>query len=235
MNAADASQAFANAAAAMVGPHDIVGTLMGLLDDCGSLTAAEALGVIVRAPRGHFELLAATSHSTAELELYQIQRDSGPCIDTLETGDPVYVARPADIEQRWGDVGRAITTAGYRQVNTRPLRWHGDVIGALNSFHRGRDTLDEAALNLSQAFADMATAAIVQGDELPASQLSSRISQALQTRVVIEQAKGVLAEQFDLDMAEAYRLLVASSHERADETLTATAARIVREAEQPVR
>ncbi|MEU8221517.1 GAF and ANTAR domain-containing protein [Kribbella sp. NPDC048915] len=231
MNAADASQAFVNAAAAMVGPSDVVGTLTGLLDDCGSLTGASALGVLVRDPNGGLELLAATSHATAELELYQIQRDSGPCIETVDTGHPIHVTGRAEIEERWGDVGRAITAAGYVQVNTRPLHWHSEVIGAMNAFHRADEPLDADALRLSQAFADMATTAIVQAGDLAPADVAARIAKALQSRIVIEQAKGALAEEYGIDMAEAYQRLVRVSRDHTDETLTETAARILREAQ----
>jgi hypothetical protein len=231
MNAADASQAFVNAAAAMVGPPDVVGTLTQLLDDCGSLTGATALGVLVRDPSGRLELLAATSHATAELELYQLQRDAGPCIEAFQEGHPVHVVGRSEIEERWGDVGRAITAGGFVQVNTRPLHWHREVIGALNAFHRTDQPLDNSAQSLSQAFADLATATIVQAGDLAPSEIADRIAKALQGRIVIEQAKGALAEQYDVDMAQAYQRLVRASRDRGEETLTETAARILREAQ----
>ncbi|TCC45563.1 ANTAR domain-containing protein [Kribbella pittospori] len=232
MIAANASEAFANAAAAMVGPRDVVGTVTGLLEDCGALTGAAALGILVHDGQDRLELLSATSHTAAELELYQIQTDTGPCVDTLSTGQQLHVIGSDQIIQRWGEIGKAIAAAGFAQIHTSPLRWHGNVIGGLSAFHRTTEPLDDSALHLSQAFADVAAVVILHSMDVGEIEIADRINDALQGRIVIEQAKGVLAERHDVDMAQAYQLLNSMPRDTG-ETLTTIATRIIHQAEQP--
>jgi hypothetical protein len=129
--------------------------------------------------------------------------------------------------ERWGRVGEAIIAAGYHQVHTSPMHWQGDTIGAFNAFHHNTQRLDEATLSLAQAFADIATAVIVQSSGVSGHELTARINEALRGRVIIEQAKGVLAEKYGLDMGAAYDTLVTWPPTRPDETLTQIAHRIV--------
>jgi transcriptional regulator with GAF, ATPase, and Fis domain len=208
MTATTASQAFVDAAAAMVQQDDVAGTLTRLLADCAKFTAAEAIGLLVKHEDGSLEILSATSHQAAELELYQLQQDSGPCVDVAQGGSALSVAVDAELIERWGQVGEAIIAAGYHAVHAVPLRWHGRVIGAMNAFHSVPETADREAQQLTQAFADIAAVVIIQSAELTPGQLDERIRTALAGRTVIEQAKGVLAQLSDVDMAAAYELLV---------------------------
>lgn len=230
MTATSATQAFADAARAMVEDGDVAGTLVGLLDDCAGLTAADALGILVRSEEtGELELLAATSHQAAELELYQRQREAGPGPETIETAAQVVARSPGEMIDRWGDVGAAIAGAGYGAVHSSPMRWRDRTFGALNAFQRTADQLDEDALALAQAFADVATIVIVTNRELSRHQLEDRVRVALEGRVVIEQAKGVLAYRNDIDVAAAYDLL-AERAGRDGASLTEAAVKVVREA-----
>jgi transcriptional regulator with GAF, ATPase, and Fis domain len=231
MTSTTASQAFVNAAAAMVQHHDVADTLARLLDDCAKFTAADAIGLLVKNDHDELELLSATSHQMAELELYQLQHDTGPCIDAVRDESALTVCSGDDITERWGSVGEAIVTAGFHAVHAVPLRWHGYIIGAMGSFHTDPSTVDEETQLLSQAFADIATVVIVQSTELTSSQLNERVSAALAGRTIIEQAKGVLAQTTGVDMATAYRLLA----ERAADnhaSLTDTATHIIQQAQQ---
>lgn len=229
MTASTASQAFVDAAAAMVEQHDTTDTLAKLLDDCAKFTTAAAVGLLVRDHAGQLEVLSATSHQATELELYQLQHDAGPCVDAARGGAAVSEQTDTAIIQRWDKVGEAIVAAGFHAVHGVPLRWHGRSIGAMNAFHTDPATLDDESRHLTQAFADIATVVIVQSAELSIGQLDERIRSALTGRIVIEQAKGVLAQTAGLDMAAAYKLLV---HRAAADgtTLTETAAEIIQQA-----
>jgi transcriptional regulator with GAF, ATPase, and Fis domain len=225
------AQAFADAAAAMVNQDDVTDTLAKLLSSCADLTSTAALGLLVRTGTGDIEMLSATSHQAAELELYQLQHDSGPCLDSIRNGRQLSVVTPEDIVERWGAVGEVITAGGYQSVYAAPLRWHGETIGALNAFRKTVDQLSPDEMLLLQAFADVATVVIVQTTELTVEQLLTRIDAALEGRTVIEQAKGVLAQYQGVDMATAYQLLRARGDEQ-NQTLTEVAARILQEAAQ---
>src|SRR5690606_27186759 len=95
---------------------------------------AETAGVLVQVGDRSPELLAATSHKAVELELYQAQVQSGPCVETIETGESVIASGDDEIRGRWPDFGRAMTAAGLLTVHAAPMRWHGRVIGGLNLF-----------------------------------------------------------------------------------------------------
>jgi len=221
-----AAQAFADAAAAVVNQEDVADTLAKLLGKCAELTGHDALGLLVRTGSGHIELLAATSHQATELELYQLQHDEGPCLESIGAGQVVTAVGEDEISVRWGLVGEAVLAAGFRSVYAAPLRWRGETIGGLNAFATSPHRLDPEQALLTQAFADVATIVIVQTATLSMEQLNSRISAALEGRTIVEQAKGVLAFLHDVDMPTAYRLLQTRAAD-SNTTLSETAARIV--------
>lgn len=219
-------RAFADAAAAVVNQDDVTDILANLLSSCTELTASAGLGLLVRSGSGELELLSATSHQAAEIELYQLQHDLGPCLESVRTGHPVAGGSQTDMVERWGPVGQAIADAGYQSVYAVPLRWHGEVLGALNAFRRipGPAAADDALL--LQAYADVCTIVIVQSAGQSMQQLTRRVDAALGGRTVVEQAKGVLAYFNEVDMAAAYQLLRARAAAE-NLTLSEAAARIV--------
>ncbi|GAA1520599.1 GAF and ANTAR domain-containing protein [Kribbella lupini] len=231
MTASTASQALVDAAAAVVSRTDVADTLSRLLADCAKFTAADAIGVLVHDDHGGLEILSATSHRAAELELYQLQHDTGPCVDAARDGEPLVADSDADLTGRWGEVGEAIVAAGFHAVHAVPLRWHGRLVGALGAFHTDAGTLDDEARQLTQAFADLATLAIVQTPDLTDHQLQERVRDALAGRTVIEQAKGVLAHTGNLEMDAAYQHLVRHAADH-NTTLTDAATTIIQQARQ---
>jgi GAF domain-containing protein len=226
MTARTAAQALADAASALTGDDDVTDMLARLLDDARDVLGAQAVGLLLMTPDGGLELLSATSHRAAELELFQIQHDSGPCVDTIRAGTALSVADTREILDRWPQVGPAIVAAGYSAVQAYPLRWHGRTLGAMNVFRDEAGPPDASAAATGQAFANIATIVIVQPTGLTPQQVTERIQQALEARTIIEQAKGVLAYTRELDMSAAYDLLRALAAER-QASLTATAADVI--------
>ena len=205
--------AFAAASAAMVQGVDGASTVHVLLADCIGLLGGESAGVLVRLDRG-LDLLAATSHKSTELELFQVQVHDGPCVETIETGASVMAAGRDELTGRWPEFGRSMSAAGYEMVLASPMRWHDRVFGGLNLFWSTVRPLDQEERDLAQSFADIATLAIMQtpGADDPEA-VAQRLRNALQGRVVIERAKGVLAQTDDLGMDEAFERLVQVSEE----------------------
>lgn len=222
------ADAFGDAAAAMVSDHSIADVLAQLLSDCVDLLSVHSAAILVVDRAGELSLLSSSSHRVAELEVLQVQREVGPCVDSVRTGQPVTATGAQQLAERWGSVGQAIADAGFERVDTYPMRWHGRILGGLNIFRRTADDVDSAAVTLSQAFADVATLAVVQSVEVPADQIAARVHEAITARAQVEQAKGVLAYLRNLDMSDAYDELVEISRTRG-RTLTETARDVVRE------
>jgi transcriptional regulator with GAF, ATPase, and Fis domain len=231
MTATTASQAFIDAAAAMVQQDDVADILVRLLSDCAGVTGAGAIGLLVKDDHGRLDVLSATSHQAVELELYELQHDTGPCVDAARDGAPVSVRSPGEVIARWGTVGEAIVAAGFHSVHAVPLRWHGRLIGAMNAFHTDVESADGESLQLTQAFADIATVVIVQPVVLTSSELDERVRFVLDGRTIVEQAKGVLAESSGVDVATAYQILVQRAAQNGS-TLTEAATAVIEEAQR---
>jgi hypothetical protein len=217
--------ALANAVAAMVGEPDVADILHHLVSDCAAVMEADAVAILARGTDGELSLLSATSHRVAELEMLQAQRDEGPCIDVITRGEAVSASGTDQLSGRWHDVGRAIADAGFTGVDAFPLRWRGAALGGLNVFWEtpaGRH-IDPT---VGQAFADVATLAIIHTVPVSTEQAVARLHDALSSRAVVEQAKGVIAHVDDLDMSAAYDALVRRAEE-SGETLTQAARRVV--------
>jgi hypothetical protein len=97
---------------------------------------------------------------------------------------------------------------GFSSVHASPLRWQGVALGALGLFRHADTLLTAEEETVAQAFADLATLLIVQTDKVDLDTVRRRLQDVLATRIVIEQAKGVLAWNHGVDMAEAYEFLL---------------------------
>jgi transcriptional regulator with GAF, ATPase, and Fis domain len=209
MTARTSAQALADVASALVEDHEITDLLARLVSDCAGLIPADAAALLVRTADGGFELLSATSHRVDELELYHAQRESGPAVEAARTGERTSAVGGEAIEARWDGIGTEIVQAGFHAVHAFPMHWRGHAIGGLNLFSVAANELSPQSAVLAQSFADFATLAIVQPMVLGDEDLAQRVTEALEGRVVVEQAKGVLAHQLGLEMADAYDELVA--------------------------
>ena len=86
---------------------------------------------------GDLSLLSSSSHRAAELEMLQIQRSSGPCVDAIRSGQHVSAIGADELTRRWEEVGQAIVRSGFQRVDAYPMRWRGRVLGGLNIFRNG--------------------------------------------------------------------------------------------------
>jgi transcriptional regulator with GAF, ATPase, and Fis domain len=224
MEASRAADALAKASAALVREPDVSGFLANLLASSGEVLRVDASGILVE-DGDSLDLLAASSHDAVELELHQTQLDEGPCVEAHQSGQPVNAHGP-DLASRWPTWGQKMLDSGYSSVHASPLTWHGVALGAMGMFRRTDEQLTSAEETVAQAFADLATLLIVQTDKVDIDAVRRRVQEVLATRVGIEQAKGVLAEEHGIDMAEAYQLLVGRAAENGA-TLTATARAVI--------
>ena len=210
--------AFLSLTDTLVSDFDALDMLTMLAERAVDLLDVSAAGVILSdGSGGGFSVAAASSERSRLLEVFAVAIEAGPCVDCVRTGEPVI---SVDLEsetarQRWPRFAAGAAEAGFRAVHALPMRCRGDVIGVLTLLHTDPHTLDEADARLGQALADAATIGLlheraVRGAEAVHEQLRG----ALSSRVVIEQAKGVLASQGNISPDEAFTVL--RSHARAN-------------------
>jgi transcriptional regulator with GAF, ATPase, and Fis domain len=192
----------------LVEDFDLVDVLDELARDCVRLLGVTAAGLLLAGPTGELHVMAASSEQTRLLELFQLQREQGPCLDCYHCGEPVSATDLAAQAERWPLFAQAALATGFRSVHALPLRLRQQVLGALNLFGDKPGALSEPAARLGQALADMATITILQERALRESEhVAAQLQTALVTRVVIEQAKGILAERGALTIDDAFQVL----------------------------
>jgi transcriptional regulator with GAF, ATPase, and Fis domain len=203
------SDTFVDLADTLVADFDMIDFLHMLTDRSVALLSASAAGVMLADPRGELRLAASSNEAVGLLELFQLQNDQGPCLDCFRTGQPVTAADLAGpAAQRWPRFATAATEKGFRRVEALPMRLRDQVIGALNLFRADPGPFDPTELRIGQALADVATIGLLQERNVRRSEnIAEQLQRALNSRVVIEQAKGKLAERLTIDMDQAFGLL----------------------------
>jgi transcriptional regulator with GAF, ATPase, and Fis domain len=199
------ARVFVELADTLVADFDIIEFLHLLTERCVELLSVDAAGILLTDGHDRLQLVAASTRQTEELELFQLQSEQGPCLDCFATGEPVSCADLSSEPQRWPTFTAAAAQAGFVAVHALPMRLRDHVIGALNLFGAAATDLDADTTDLCRAFADVASIGIL--SERAAREhelLSAQLQSALNTRVIIEQAKGLLAERRSLSMDAAF-------------------------------
>jgi GAF domain-containing protein len=192
----------------LVDDYDVIDLLTGLADRCVSLLGVSAAGVMLASPADRLALAASSSETMRLLELFELQAQEGPCLDAFRTGEPVGHQDLEAGSGRWPSFTAAARNAGFRSACALPLRLREVTLGALNLLSVTRSPLDEADVIVARAFADLAALSIAQHRaSAEAQRLNEQLSGALTSRVVIEQAKGVISERADVPLAEAFSRL----------------------------
>jgi GAF domain-containing protein len=198
----------------LVDDFDVVDMLTLLTDRCVDVLDVEAAGLMLAAPDGGLRVMASSSEAMRVLELFEVQAQEGPCLDCYRTGEQI-VNQDLTTNGRWPRFAHEALESGFRSVHALPMRLRGTVIGALNLFHIEPRRMRPDDVDAAQAFADVATIAILQHRAaLEAQVLNEQLTFALNSRVVIEQAKGMVAEREGLDMEQAFATL--RSHSRSN-------------------
>jgi transcriptional regulator with GAF, ATPase, and Fis domain len=200
--------AFVSMAGSLARGHDVSELLTQLTADCARLLDVSAVGLLLADPRGALHVVAASSDRAADLEAFQVQRAQGPCQTCYLDGQPVNVPDLAAVADTWPEFAAVAERAGVASVHAVPMRLGDSIVGALNLFGSRSGSLNEPDLRLAQALADVATVALVQ-DRAAADRklVNEQLQKALDSRVVLEQAKGVLSYSGNLDMSAAYAAL----------------------------
>lgn len=202
------ARTFVELADTLVADFDVVELLTLLVDRCVDVLDVGAAGLMLVAPEGDLRVMAWSSEATRVLELFELQAREGPCLDCYRTGEAVVNQDLAGVNGRWPRFSREALTAGFHSVHALPMRLRGTVIGALNLFHIDPGQMRQPDIAAAQALADVATIAILQHRAaLEAQVVNEQLNVALNSRVVIEQAKGMVAERIGVPMEEAFSTL----------------------------
>ncbi len=199
---------FVELADTLVDDFDVVDFLHVLAERCVQLVDVDAAGLMLADQRGSLRVIASSSQQARLLELFQLQHEEGPCLECFKTGRPVAEADLATAGGRWPSFTAAAREAGFAAVQALPMRLRNEVIGAMNLFMTTAGGLDPAGRQVGQALADVATIGLLQERNFRHQEvLAEQLQGALNSRVAIEQAKGLLAERLRLDMGQAFELL----------------------------
>jgi len=189
----------------LVDDFDVIEVLTMLCNRCVETIDADAAGVMLASPSGELQYVASSSESMRILELYQIQADEGPCVECFNTGEAIIDRLLVDAKEQWPHFSPRAIELGFNSVYCLPMRLRGRVIGALNLFRIDADPLDENDVVVAQGLSGVATIAILQHQtSLDAKVLNSQLSKALDSRIIIEQAKGMISQATNCDVDQAF-------------------------------
>lgn len=186
---------------------DVVELLTQLTEHCAELLDVASAGLLLAGQSGRLHLMAATTSKTHDLELYQLQRDEGPCVDCHATGQPVSVSDLTAERTRWPHFAPAALAAGFASVHAVPMRAAGDVIGALGLFGTSPGPLNTADELVATTLAHIATVAILQEQAPAPDSVLPRLQHALSSRTRVEQAEGFLHSRLNLPLDDTFPLL----------------------------
>lgn len=227
------AQVFVELADTLVAPFDVIDFLHTLVDRCVELLAADAAGLMLADQRGQLRVVASTAESARVVEIFELQNFEGPCLDCFHSGQQVVNLDAEQMRARWPKFSAEAAQLGFRSVHALPMRLRDEVIGAVNLFTVAGSMLDDDDVAVGQAMADVATIGLFQERAVRERHvLAEQLQAALNSRILIEQAKGVLAERSQISVGDAF-VLMRSYGRRNGRTLTAVASAVIDHSLEP--
>ena len=224
---ARASAAFVALTDTLVSDFDIVDLMHTLLSACVDLLDTDAGALMLGDTDGTLQLMASSAEDVGQIEVIQLGADSGPCLACFSTGRQVTISDIGTDADEWPEFQRAALNKGYRSMHATPLHLRGRVIGVMGLFHATAGALNQQDIALAQSLTDVATIAILQErGTRQATELNAQLQHALDSRIIVEQAKGFVAQSLHVDMDRAFAIL--RDHARAtNQRLQAVAEAVV--------
>jgi len=211
------SALFVEVADTLVDDFDLVMFLQSLTRHVAVVSEASAVGLMLADQHGELRFMAASNESGEMLELLQLQTHEGPCLDCFVSGECVVDAQLAGAvgRERWPVFAPAALAAGFSAAHAFPMRLRETIIGTINAFSTEGAVLAEDERRVVQGLADIATIAILQERSIArAEALSEQLQRALDSRIVIEQAKGALSRTAGVTVDEAFEILRARARSK---------------------
>jgi GAF domain-containing protein len=208
ISTAHLSDLFVEVADTLVDDFDLVLFLQSLSQHVAVVSEASAVGLMLADHHGELRFMAASNESGEMLDLLQLQTQEGPCLDCFRSGEPVVDADLSGARDRWSTFAPAALEAGFSAVHAFPMKLRETVIGSINAFSTQSATLGDDERRVIQGLADIATIAILQERAIArAEAVTEQLQSALNSRVVIEQAKGALARIEGVTVDEAFEIM----------------------------
>jgi len=208
-------ETFVTLADTLVADYDVVDLLHTLVEKCAALLEASAAGIVLSDGDGVLEVVASTNERSRLVEILQLRAGSGPCVESFTTGKAVAVADIERTGDTWPKFREGALSLGFASMHAVPLRLRATTIGSLNLFWDRTGGLSTGDTNTVQALADVATIGILQERAIRESDIvRQQLQHALSSRVLIEQAKGVVAYTHGVHMGDAFDII--RSHARAN-------------------
>ncbi|MEY2398389.1 MAG: hypothetical protein QOJ00_1563 [Actinomycetota bacterium] len=202
------TRTFVELADTLVADFDVTDLLTLVAERCVEILDVDAAGLMLAGADMQLRLIASSSEAMRVLELFELEAEEGPCVDAFRTGTPAINYDLEAVKGRWPRFSAEALAAGFHAADALPLRLRGIVVGALNLFRKESGEMAPADVTVAQALADIATIAILQHRAaLEAEVVNTQLQNALDSRVVIEQAKGMVAERLQLTMEQAFSTL----------------------------
>jgi GAF domain-containing protein len=192
----------------LVDDFDIVELLSTLSERCVDVLDTAAAGIMLADADGNLRAMTSSNEAMRVVELFEIQSQEGPCLDSYRSGQPVVNQDLATVDGRWPRFAPVAVKAGFLAADAIPMRLRGQIIGALNLFRTETGSLNADDVAIAQALADLATIAILQNrTTVEQRDVNAQLTAALSSRVAIEQAKGMIAQRQLIPVDEAFNRL----------------------------
>ncbi|BCY11855.1 GAF and ANTAR domain-containing protein [Actinoplanes sp. L3-i22] len=204
------AKVFVEVADTLVDEFDLIEFLQMLANRVAGLTDDATVGILLADPRRRLHFMAASDETTRFLELFQVRAQDGPCVDAFHSGESVVgtdlAAAAASV--RWPRFAPQAATAGFRSVRAFPLRLRQEIIGVMGLFGDTVGDLGGGDVQIVQALADVAAISLLQERTIRRAEvLTEQLQGALNSRIVIEQAKGAIAQTHGIDVDAAFQLI----------------------------
>ena len=192
---------------ALTQQHTVEGVLELLADYCLEMLPVDGVGVLLLEEQ---QLTVATTNSKVgdAVERLEVELEEGPCVECVRVGHPVFVPDLAAATDRYPNFAPRALEAGAGAIHALPMTGHGELVGSLNIVSASPRELSDTGLSTARMLCDVAVSYIfaVRLHE-ETSELAGQLQNALDTRVLIEQAKGIMSERHGDSMSDAFERL----------------------------
>ncbi|WP_432546957.1 GAF and ANTAR domain-containing protein [Kineococcus sp. SYSU DK004] len=202
------AHAFVDLADSLAAGYDAYDLLQRLVEHCARLLDVSAVGLLLADAQGRLQVAASSSEEVHLLELFQLQTGGGPCVESCATGAVVRAGTDEEQRRRWPAFAGAMHAHGFHGVAALPLRLREQSLGTLGLFTERPHAPGDADVAVAQGLADVTSIALLQARAVgDAQRVTRQLQTALDSRVLVEQAKGIVATQRGTGVREAFALL----------------------------